>query len=75
MSLILIEADELKEILRQVIREELNGLTVADEIGGMELAERVTGLKAATIYERVKNRDIPFFQDKKGGEITFHARI
>ncbi len=75
MPLVLIEADELKEMLRQVIREELKGLSAADEFGGMELAERVTGLKAAPIYERVKNRDIPFFQDKKGGEITFHARI
>lgn len=72
MSIVVIEVDELKEIIREVIREELK--YNVDEVGDMELAVRITGLKPVTIYKKVATNAIPFYQDVKGGKLTFSRK-
>lgn len=70
-EIVVLTKDELKELIREVIREELRGVSATDEVGDISLAVRITGLKPVTIYKKVANNSIPFYQDVKGGKITF----
>ena len=74
MRLVVIEVDELMKIIREELREALRRQAQMDESGGVELAERLTGLKPDTIYKKVSNREIPFYQEVKGGKITFSRK-